>query len=57
MAVEKEKIDIVKVLLTNDKIDINFIDIIIIFKIKLKVVTFNFIQIKSFNDILIKNNF
>ena len=44
LAVEKENIEIVKLLLTNDKLDINIINILNIFFIKFKIISFNEIQ-------------
>ena len=44
LAVEKENIEIVKLLLTNDKLDMNIINILNLFFIKLKMIFFNFIQ-------------
>ena len=44
LAVEKENLEIVKVLLTNDKIDINIINILFTFIIKFKIISFNKIQ-------------
>lgn len=43
-AVEKENIDIIKLLFTNNKLDINFLNIIINIFIKLKVFYFNVIH-------------
>ena len=40
-AVEKENIDIVKLLLTNDKIDVNILNILFIFYIKFKIKSFD----------------
>ena len=44
LAVEKENIEIVKLLLTNNKLDINIINILNIFFIKLKIISLNEIQ-------------
>ena len=44
MAVEKGNIEIVKLLLTNDKLDINLGYILNIFFIKFKMISFNYIQ-------------
>ena len=40
LAVEKENIDIIKLLLTNDKIDVNIINIYFKFIIKFKIIFF-----------------
>ena len=44
LAVEKENIEIIKLLLNNDKLDINIINILNIFFIKFKIISFNGIQ-------------
>ena len=44
LAVKKENIEIVKILLTNDKLDINLLNIFHNFHIKLKIISFNTIQ-------------
>ena len=44
LAVEKENIEIVKLFMTNDKLDINIINILNIFFIKFKIISFNYIQ-------------
>ena len=44
LAVEKENIDIVKLLLSNDNIDVNIPFILFIFYIKFKIISFNIIQ-------------
>ena len=44
LAVEKENIEIVKLLLTDDKLDINVGYIFHIFFIKFKIISFNWIQ-------------
>ena len=52
LAVEKENIEIVKLLLTNDKLDINLLNIIYIFFIKFKIISFNKIQNHIFQSYL-----
>ena len=44
LAVEKENIEIVKLLLNNNQLDINFLNIFNIFYIKFKIISFNAIQ-------------
>ena len=44
LAVEKENIEIVKLLLMNDKLDMNIINILNIFFIKFEIISFNSIQ-------------
>ena len=41
LAVEKENVDIIKLLLSNDKIDINILNILLLFYIKFKIISFN----------------
>ena len=47
-AVEKENIEIIKLLLNNDKLDINLGYILNIFYIKFKIISFNYIQNQIF---------
>ena len=54
MAFEKENIEIIKLLLSIDKLDMNIFNISIHFFIQLNLKYFNEIQIKCFNDIQIK---
>ena len=44
MAVEKENLEIIKLLLSNDNIDINIPYILYLFYIKFKIIFFNAIQ-------------
>ena len=44
LAIEKENIDIIKLLLLNDNIDVNIPYILFIFYIKFKIISFNIIQ-------------
>ena len=57
LAVEKENIEIVKLILMNDKLDINFLNIFIIFFIKLKIISFNTIQNHIFQLHLYSNSY
>ena len=44
LAVEKGNIEIVRLLLTNDKLDINLLNILNIFSIKFGIISSNYIQ-------------
>ena len=44
LAVEKENIEIIKLLLNNDELDINLLNILNIFYIKFKILYFNIIH-------------
>ena len=48
LAIEKENLDIIKLLLSNDKIDVNILSILNFLYIKFKIIRFNFIQIHIF---------
>lgn len=50
-AVKNENIEIVKLLLTDDKIDVNILNVLINFYYKINIMYFNDIEKFKFNDI------
>ena len=51
MAIIKENVEIIKLLLSNDKIDVNILNILNLFYIKFKIISLIGFEIINFNEI------